>query len=345
MTELRQDSRRALVTGGTGFTGSALVRRLLERGNPVRVLDNQKGHFHEELEGLGAEIRIGSVTDAAAVREAVEGCELVFHLAAAFRQIDASKEKYWDVNVNGVANIAAASLEAGVERFVYCSTEGVHGHVHAPPANEDAPINPQDYYEYTKWEGEKALRPFREKGLKAVVLRPTAIYGPGDPERFYLIFRRVASGTFPMFGDGTTWYHPVYIDNLVQAFELAVDREEAIGRDYLVGDEEPVSIENLVRATARAMGVNVRIPHFPFWSLWVPSVVCEAVCKPLGIKPPLFPRRADWYRKTRAFDISRLKTELGYRPSVGLDEGLRRTFEWYVDQGMLPGVVLRPRRD
>jgi len=330
------EGRRALVTGGTGFTGSALVRRLLGTGWRVRVLDNQKGRFHDELAAAGAEIVLGSVTDRDTCRQAVAGCDVVFHLAAAFRVVNAPKSVYWDVNVHGVERLAEASLEAGVDRFVYCSTEGVHGHVENPPANEDSPINPQDYYEYTKWEGEKALAPFAERGLKTVVLRPTAIYGPGDPERFFMIYRRVLTGTFPMFGDGKTWYHPVYIDNLVQAFELAAERPEAVGRAYLVGDDTAVSIEELVRATARSMGVEVRIPHFPFWMLWIPSVVCEAVCKPLGIAPPLFPRRADWFRKTRQFDVSRIRQELGYDPEVGLDEGLRRTAEWYWAEGLLP---------
>ncbi|MEZ5065556.1 MAG: NAD-dependent epimerase/dehydratase family protein [bacterium] len=330
------DRRSALVTGGTGFTGSALVRRLLERGWRVRALDNQPGRFHDELKSLGAEILIGSVTDKDTCRAAVAGCDLVFHLAAAFRVINASKSVYWDVNVNGVANLAEASLAAGVDRFIYCSTEGVHGHVHDPPADEDAPINPQDYYEYTKWEGEKALAPFREKGLRTVVLRPTAIYGPGDPERFFMIYKRVLTGTFPMFGDGKTWYHPVYIDNLVQAFELAAEKDAAVGREYLIGDRDAVSIEELVRATARSLGVSVNIPHFPFWTIYAPSVVCEAVCKPLGIAPPLFPRRADWYRKTRQFDVSRAIRELGYDPKVELAEGLRRTAEWYWQEGLLP---------
>lgn len=330
------ESRTALVTGGTGFTGSALVRRLLERGMKVRVLDNQKGRFYDELNALGAEIRLGSVTDPETCRDSVKGCDLVFHLAAAFRVVDASKDVYWDVNVNGVARLAEASLAEGVDRFVYCSTEGVHGHVHNPPADEDAPINPQDYYEYTKWEGEKALKPIAAKGLKTCVLRPTAIYGPGDPERFFMIYKRVLTGTFPMFGDGSTWYHPVYIDNLVHAFELAVDREEAIGREYIIGDHDAVSIKNLVLGVARAMGVSVKIPHFPFWTLWYPAVICEAICKPLGLKAPIFPRRADWYRKTRQFDVSRAVRELGYDPKVDLDEGLRRTAEWYWAEGLLP---------
>ncbi|MDP6529822.1 MAG: NAD-dependent epimerase/dehydratase family protein [Gemmatimonadota bacterium] len=329
---------KILVTGGTGFTGSHLVQRLLERGEAVRVLDKSPGIFRDELEAAGAEIRIGSVTDEDEVREAVRGCRVVFHLAAAFRDVMASREVYWDVNVRGVERVAEASLAEGVERFVYCSTEGVHGLVEDPPGTESSPVNPQDYYEYTKWEGERALAPIAEKGLPTVVLRPTAIYGPGDPERFYMIFRRVASGIFPMFGDGTTSYHPVYIDNLVQAFELSMDREEAVGGVYLIGDEDCHSIEHLVRAAARAIHAEVRIPHFPFWMLWVPSVVCEAVCRPFRLRPPLFPRRADWFRKTRAFDISHAKKELGYAPLVDLDEGLRRTAAWYIERGMLPGV-------
>ncbi len=330
--------RTVLVTGGTGFTGSALVRRLLERGLTVRVLDNQEGMFHEELKGLGAQIELGSVTDEETVRRMIQGCSVVYHLAAAFRKINAPKSLYWSVNVDGTALMARLSLEAQVDRFIYCSTEGVHGHVEKPPAAESAPINPQDYYEYTKWEGEKAMQPFVEQGLRSVILRPTAIYGPGDPERFYMIYRRVSSGVFPMFGDGRTWYHPVYIDNLVQAFELAMDKPEAIGQVYLIGDEEYCSIEELVRGVAAALGIDVKIPHFPFWLIWIPSVTCEAICKPLRLKPPLFPRRADWYRKTRAFDISKAKRELGYAPQIGLAEGLRRTAAWYRQMGLLPAA-------
>jgi nucleoside-diphosphate-sugar epimerase len=309
------------------------------------VLDNQEGRFHDELAELGARIELGSVTDAAKVHELVAGCEVVFHLAAAFREINVPKQRYWDVNVRGVEIMAEAALAAGVERFVYCSTEGVHGHVAEPPADESAPINPQDYYEYTKWEGERALAPFGERGLRTVVLRPTAIYGPGDPERFFMIYRRVCTGVFPMFGDGKTFYHPVYIDNMVQAFELAMDRPEAVGQTYLIGDAEYCSIEELVRGVGEALDVDVKIPHFPFWMVWLPSVACEAICKPFKAKPPLFPRRADWYRKTRAFSIDKAVREIGYKPEVELAEGLRRTAAWYREMDLLPEGKGEPEPD
>jgi nucleoside-diphosphate-sugar epimerase len=138
-----------------------------------------------------------------------------------------------------------------------------------------------------------------------------------------------------MFGNGRTLYHPLYIDNLVDAFVLAQAPGVGEGRTYLIADEEYVSIEELVRRVGRAMGIEVKIPHFPLWPLVVAGHVCEKACRPFHIAPPIFPRRVDWYRQNRAFDIGRAKRELGYRPAVGLDEGLKRTYEWYRAEGLL----------
>jgi nucleoside-diphosphate-sugar epimerase len=141
---------RALVTGGTGFTGSHLVRRLLARGDQVRVLDAAPGLFHDELRQLGAEITLGSVTDAALVDRQVAGTDVVFHLAAAFRKINLPKREYWEVNCQGTRHVADACLRHEVRRLVYCSTQGVHGHVARPPGDESSPIAPEDYYQQTK---------------------------------------------------------------------------------------------------------------------------------------------------------------------------------------------------
>ncbi len=164
---------------------------------------------------------IGSVTDAAAVERSMKGVEFVFHLAAAFRELNVPNSFYDEVNVEGTRIVLHAARRAGVRKFVYCSTCGVHGNVEHPPADEDAPIRPADYYQRTKYEAEPLVK--REAGeMEVVILRPAAIYGPGDPERFFMIFQRVAKGTFPMFGSGRTLYHPLYIDNLVDAFLLCM---------------------------------------------------------------------------------------------------------------------------
>jgi nucleoside-diphosphate-sugar epimerase len=330
---------KILVTGGTGFTGKALVKRLLDDGHQVVALDYKEGVNTQELRDWGAEVILGTVTDRECARRCVRGVEVVHHLAAAFREMNVPEQHYWDVNVGGTRIMLEEAHAAGVQKFIYCSTCGVHGNVDNPPGGEDAPIKPADYYQRTKYEAEPVALEFHAKGLPSLVIRPAAIYGPGDPERFYMIFRRVASGRFPMFGDGRTTYHPLYIDNLVDAFVRAQQPGVGDGEAYLIADAEYVSIEDLVRRVAKVMNVELRVPHYPVMPVVLAGHIVEKVCKPFGIAPPIFPRRVDWYRQNRAFRIDKARRELGYDPKVGLDEGLRRTFEWYKAEHMLGGAA------
>jgi nucleoside-diphosphate-sugar epimerase len=326
---------RILVTGGTGFTGKALVRRLLDQGHQVVALDYKEGLKTRELREWGAEVVLGSVTDAEVVRRSMRGVEVVHHLAAAFREMNVPDSHYWNVNVQGTRNVLEAALAEGVRKLVYCSTCGVHGNIDRPPGGEDAPIQPADYYQRTKYEAEPVVQEFHRRGLPSVILRPAAIYGPGDPERFLMIYRRVARGSFPMFGDGKTLYHPLYIDNLVDAFVLAMADGAGDGEAYLIADEEYLGIEELVRRVGRSLGVEVKVPHYPVWPVVAAGHVVEKACRPFGITPPIFPRRVDWYRQNRAFKIDKAKRDLGYAPRVGIDEGLRRTADWYRAEGYL----------
>ena len=325
---------KILVTGGTGFTGTALVQRLLKEGHSVVALDYKEGLHCDALRSHGAEVLIGSVTDAPAVERSMRGVEFVFHLAAAFRELNVPNSFYDEVNVEGTRIVLHAARRAGVRKFVYCSTCGVHGNVEHPPADEDAPIRPADYYQRTKYEAEPLVK--REAGeMEVVILRPAAIYGPGDPERFFMIFKRVAKGTFPMFGRGRTLYHPLYIDNLIDAFMLCMPKGAGDRREYLIADEHYYPIQEIVEEVGRALDVKVKIPHYPIMPVVAVGHVVEKLCKPLGITPPIFPRRVDWYRQNRAFDITRAKRELGYAPGIMLPEGLRRTGEWYRRMGYL----------
>ncbi len=326
---------RLLVTGGTGFTGSHLVRRARREGHAVTSLDSKEGLFADELRGLGATIHLGSVTDGELLREITPGHDVVFHVAAAFRDISAPRSVYWDVNVDGTRRVLEAAAAAGVRKVIYCSTQGVHGHIDDPPGDEESPVEPEDYYQYTKWEGERVCHEFIADGMNITIIRPTAIYGPGDPGRFVMLFRAAKSGRFLMFGDGQTTYHPVYIDNLVDLFFLATEHPKASGRTYIGADEEYHTLNDLVRAVGEAIDVDVRIVHLPFAPLWLASAAVELICKPLRIAPPLFRRRADWFRQIRAFEIDRAKNELGYEPRIGLAEGLKRTGRWYEENGYI----------
>ncbi|MGA3085679.1 MAG: NAD-dependent epimerase/dehydratase family protein [Thermodesulfobacteriota bacterium] len=326
---------RILVTGGTGFTGKALVKRLIEEGHQVRALDYKEGLKTEELRKWGAEVVIGSVTDKAVVEKSIQGAEVVHHLAAAFRELNVPDTYYHEVNVGGTSNVLEATFRQGVKKFIYCSTCGVHGNIDHPPGGEDAPIQPADYYQATKFEAELMVNAFFEKGMKTVILRPAAIYGPGDPERFYMIFKRVAKGSFPMFGNGKTFYHPLYIDNLIDAFMLSMEEGKGDGQAYLIADEEYLEIKDLVQKVGHALGIKVKINHYPIIPLIIAGHIFEKLYKPFRITPPIFPRRVDWYRQNRAFNIDKAKRELGYQPKVGIDEGLRLTAEWYKKEGYL----------
>jgi nucleoside-diphosphate-sugar epimerase len=332
---MNNETKVILVTGGTGFTGSHLAKRLLLKGHKVRVVDNKQGLFYDELVNLGADITIGSVTSKELVDRLVEGCDVVHHLAAAFREVDLPDEVYQNVNVNGTRYLLESAIKHGVKKFVYCSTCGVHGDVKHIPAAEDAPIAPADIYQATKYEGEVVAQEFINQGLDVTILRPTAIYGPGDPERWLMLFKRTRSGRFLMFGDGRAKYHPLYIDNLVDAFELAVEKEAANGQTYLIADEQYYSITEIVKAVGRAQGIELDIIHLPFWPLWMLAFLVESISKPLKISPPLFRRRVDWFRQNRAFDISKAKCELGYQSKIDLQIGLRETASWYKERGYL----------
>lgn len=326
---------KILVTGGTGFAGKALVKRLLECGHAVVVLDYKEGINTDELRQAGAEIIIGSVTDRKIVNRCIQGIDVVQHLAAAFRELDVDDSYYEKVNIGGTKIVLEAAFKEKIKKFIYCSTCGVHGNIDTPPAGEDAPIQPADYYQRTKYAAEPIVNDYFKKGMKTVILRPAAIYGPGDPERFLMIFKRVSKGIFPMFGDGATYYHPLYVDNLIDAHLLSMEEGKGEGETYLIADKDFLTIKNLVLKVGKAMGIDVKIPHLPITPLVVAGYVCEKVCRPFNISPPIFPRRVDWFRQNRAFKIDKAMKDLNYYPKIDIDEGLKRTAKWYKSEGYL----------
>lgn len=326
--------RTALVTGGTGFTGGHLARRLARDGCRVRAIarDPEKA---SPLAAAGVEVVAGDLKDRASLARAAAGCEVVYHIAALYRTEGVPDSEFREVNALGTANMLEAAAGAGVRRFVHCSTVGVHGHVSEIPANEDSPFHPGDIYQETKLEGEKRAREFfRARGLPGVVFRPTGIYGPGDM-RFLKLFRHIASGRFRMIGSGKVYYHLTYIDDLVDGILLCGERPEALGNVYILGGERYVTLRELADTIAEALGTRVSRVRIPFAPVYAAAAVCEKICRPLGIEPPIFRRRVDFFRKDRAFDISKARRELGYAPRVDVREGIRRTADWYRAQGLL----------
>ncbi|MGH9383641.1 MAG: NAD-dependent epimerase/dehydratase family protein [Vicinamibacterales bacterium] len=329
---------RVLVTGATGFTGGYLAATLAARGDEVRALVRPQSRARFEastLPGLGVSAVEGDLLDLESVRRATEGVTRVYHLAATYREAGQPGAAYRRVNVAGTRNVLLASRDAEVRRVVHCSTGGVHGHIANPPANEDAPFNPGDVYQRTKLEAEKAAREFQgSAGPEVVVVRPTGIYGPGDT-RFLKMFRGIARGRFPLLGSGQVFYHLTFVDDLVEGIWLSANVPAAAGRTYILAGPRYTTLEALIGLVAKELRVEPPRRHWPVWPFWLAGLACEAFCVPLGIEPPLYRRRVDFYTKSRAFDTTRARTELGFAPRVDLEEGIGRTADWYRAKGWL----------
>ena len=288
-----------LVTGATGFTGSHLVRHLSRAGHDVRALVRPSAAA-PWLEHVRAERVSGDLLDADSLKRALEGVNVVYNIAALYREAGRPTSEYRAVNALAVGRIIELAKAAGARRVVHCSTVGVHGDIEHPPANEDAPIRPGDIYQDTKLEGEELGRETAARvGMDLVIARPSGIYGPFD-RRLFKIFGAIAQKRFVMLGKGTNYYHVTYIDDLCDGFMLCGSVPAAAGRTYILA-----------------------------------GAACELVCAPFGIEPPIYRRRVDFFRKSRAFDITRARQELGFAPRVGVREGIGRTLEWYREQGWI----------
>jgi nucleoside-diphosphate-sugar epimerase len=325
---------RIALTGASGYTGGRLLEALRARGDELSVLVRPRS-VTDRLCALASRIVEGDLGDARAVERLVEGNEAVLHVAAVYRTAGHPDSYYREVNVGGTERLLEAAARFGVRRFVHTSTVGVHGHVTNPPADERSPIAPGDIYQATKAEAEAlAMRYHATRGVPVAVVRPGAIYGPLET-RLLKLFRAIARGRYAIVGDGRSFYHPVFIDDLVVGFLLALERPEAVGEAFLICGPRYVSQRELAALIAKHTNGRVlpfRIPARPLQ--WAGDVV-EAVCVPFGIDPPLHRRRVDFWTKSRAFTIEKARRLLGYEPKVDLDEGIARTVASYRERGWL----------
>jgi len=322
------------VTGGTGFTGGYLCRELASRGYNVTALVRKDTNI-DSLKSIGVKTVKGDLADQESLNGLLENIDTVFNIAALYRQEGVSKELFFKVNRDGTEALLKEAVKSGVKRFIHCSTVGVQGEIANPPAKEDAPYNPGDHYQVSKLEGEKIALDFFKKGkIGGVVVRPVGIYGPGDT-RFLKLFKHINRGNFRMIGKGKALYHLTFVTDLIDGIILAGEKNKINGEIFTIGGNEYLPLDELVTLIAKILGKKVSSFHIPFFPVYIASFLCEMICRPLGIEPPLFRRRLDFFTKDRAFDITKAKKMLGYDPKIAIEEGLKKTAEWYLRENML----------
>jgi nucleoside-diphosphate-sugar epimerase len=327
---------RVAITGGTGFIGSRLALRCLERGDEVRVLGQENTPAEREncrlIADSGAQVVLGTIQDSSRFGDLLRDVDVVFHLAAAQHEANVPDQVFRDVNVEGSRALLDACLAAGVKRVVHGSTIGVYGALEGT-IDEDSPLNPDNIYGVTKLEGERLALSYNDR-LPVVAVRISETYGPGD-RRLLKLFRAVAKGVFFVMGSGKNLHHLIYVDDLIDGMFAAAQAGDAPGDVFVLAGKAPITTDEMVATVAEVLGCQPPRFRAPLWPFMAAAVVMESVLRPLGIQPPLHRRRMDFFKKSFVFRTDKSRRGLGFEPKVDFSEGARRTAQWYREQGLL----------
>jgi nucleoside-diphosphate-sugar epimerase len=311
------------ISGGAGFLGLHLARRLVADGHEVRSLDLVALN-DRQLAGEVREIR-GDVRDEAACRELVDGARIVVHAAAAL-PIRGSREEIRSINVDGTLTLLSAAAEAGVRRVVFVSSTAVYGVPDKHPIEEDDPLVGVGHYGESKIEAEDVCRAFMRRGLECVILRPKTFVGPERLGVFEILFDWIREGRrIYMLGDGGNRYQLLAVEDLVAAILLSARKRAAANETLNVGANVFGTVRSDLQALVDHAGSSSRLTS-------VPARPAEVVLRALELArvSPL----AEWHYRTAHrdsfVDVSRAERVLGWKPRLSNAEALIETYDWYL---------------
>lgn len=320
---------RIFVTGATGFIGAHFIEHALAAGHSiVGLYRSERAGRHAIaalLRGRGAALVRGDILQPKTFEAALQGTHCVCHFAAAFRESGVDEQYFDRTNVEGTTEVLDAAARQGVRRFVYCSTAGIYGQRVSGVVTESTPIHPWNSYERSKLAAEGVVRTAaRKAGMEFVILRPTTVYGPRD-ERLLKLFRSAAKGRFPLFGRGDGRRHLIYVADLADAFLRACLVPCAANQELIVAGPRAAPLREILQTLARAANRRAFGPKLPLKPMLALAAVVEDVCVKFKVQPPIYRRRMDFYMNDAAFDATRARETLAWRPQVDLPEGLAAT--------------------
>ncbi len=320
---------KALVTGGGGFLGGAIVRLLRKRGDEVRSF--ARGAY-PALAEAGVEVHRGDLGDAAAVSRAVEGMDVVFHVAA-LAEVWGPRKEYHRTNVLGTEHVLAACCAHQVPRLVYTSTPSVvHGGIDIEGGDESLPYAKtfSTHYPRTKAMAERMVLAADGERLSTVALRPHLVWGPGDNHLVPRIVARGRAGRLRLIGDRPNLIDTVYVDNAADAHLAAADRlapeAPCAGKAYFISNGEPLPLAEITNGILAAAGLPPVTKRIPVPLAIALGGLAELVYRGLRIRsePPITRFLAHQLSTAHWFDISAARRDLGYEPRVSIAEGLER---------------------
>lgn len=325
--------KRVLVTGAGGFIGSHLVDDQLARGREVTALDLTLDRIEHQNDNEKCSLVLGDVRDAALLESVVPGHDIVFHLASAHLEVNKPDSYFEEVNVEALGRLVEICRRNGVGRFVHCSSVGVFGSLERLPADETTECNPDIAYERTKLAGEEVVRS-SAGSLDYVILRPAWVYGPRC-HRTLKLMQAVKRKKFIKVGFKKTYRHPVYISDMLAAFESAASVPEASGQTLIIGADEAVLLDELIEEVQKAVGTHIHPITVPLTVMYPACLAAELVWGVMGKEPPFSRRSLKFFTESSAFDISRARDILQFAPKTSLAEGLAATARQFSSEGVL----------
>ena len=329
-----------LITGGGGLLGRHLVPTLLERGDRVRVLALPDENV-SWLDELGVGIHRGDIRDRLTLSAPMQGVDAVLHLAGmmgVWRPLD----DYRAVNVTGTENVCRTALAQGVRRIVHVSSWTVYGIDVGRPCTEDFPLRPfADPYAVTKAEGDRLVqRMIVEDGLPAAIVRPGTFFGPGDRLHFGRIADKLRAGKGVVIGRGDNALPFVYVTDVVQGLLLGLDHERAVGQAFNITNDQPLSQQEFMEATAAEVGGKPPRVHLPYRLLNTAAYAIEHIARAARLRrqPPVTQLGVKLFGTDNRHAVDKARRELGYSPRVTIREGIRLSASWYSSGTVAPNA-------
>ncbi|MFM9976700.1 MAG: NAD-dependent epimerase/dehydratase family protein [Sphingomonadaceae bacterium] len=323
-----------LVTGATGFIGNHLARRLLARGETVRVLARNPDKARA-LRELGAEVFKGDLLDPATLVQPLAGSVRVYHVAAQMLAEGISRNGYERSNVEATQNLVDAALAAGsVRRFVHTSSAGVYGKLTAP-VDEDGKVSPSSAYRQSKARAEDVCQnAIKSRGLPAVIARISPVIGAGS-NNYLGLARGIASGSFRLIGDGRNYDHITPVEDLVEGLILCGETPAINARTYILAGDTRATTRDIVDWFAEALEVSPPAPGgLPRWPYAAYTQLCESAFHLTGRDLPFHYRYA-FFLANKTLINARAKRELGFAPTVDLKDAIRQAVVQYRSEGLV----------
>jgi nucleoside-diphosphate-sugar epimerase len=317
---------KVLLTGSTGFVGTHMLDSL-RKNYEVTCLVRNDDKQQMKTEG---NLVFGDITDKDSIRRAMEGIDLVIHLAGVYSN---STDLCWNVNFQGTKNVLEVMLKKGVENILHFSTVMVTGLPNKLPSDETYQYAPRNAYERSKVEAEKlVLKFYSENKIKPKILRPALLYGDGDTNSILFRIVSMLNNNARLIGSGRNTLHFIHIRNLMEAVKHVLKNQECIGKPIIVADELPLSIKQVVSSVCEALKKNTQNN---VWTKIVSELLSSFNISVITKNNVPTKSNSIIIRKNMNYSIENARKLIGYKPEINTEKGIKKTVEWYLNKGLL----------